>query len=153
MRKIALGAAALVVLSAVSAAAQSPSRNGQRGRSHNYIYFEPTNAACTAGTMSAEVKKVKIDSHYYTTGMISPDSAKAIALCYVPGQLSSGEMESNGNRTVYVVTVLPTDKKTYSKVIIDANTGAVLSTKQFGGARGLAGFLRESQKRRQNKTG
>jgi len=150
MRRIALGALAFVIVSAASAAAQT---SGRRGKSHNYIYFEPTNASCTAGTMSDEVRKVKIDAPFYTTGMISPDSAKAIALCYVPGQLSSGEMESNGNRNVYVVTVLPTDKKTYSKVIIDANTGQVLSTKQFGGARGLAGFLRESQKRKHSKVG
>ena len=146
MQGIALGAVALVMLSAVSAGAQ------QRGRSHTYIYFEPTSTACS-GTAQTEVKKVKIDSRFYTSGMISPDSAKAIAVCYVPGQISSGDMESNGTRTVYVVSVLPTDKKTYSKVIIDANTGQVLSTKQFGGARGLAGFLRESQKRKHNKAG
>jgi uncharacterized membrane protein YkoI len=151
MRRIALGALALVFVSAVSAGAQYTKKSGQRGKSHTYIYFEPTNTTCTAGTMSDEVRKIKIESPFLTAGMISPDSAKATALCYVPGQISSGEMESNGTRTVYVVSVLPTDKKTYSKVIIDANTGQVLSTKQFGGARGLAGFLRESQKRKHNK--
>src|SRR5437867_4584913 len=116
MRRIAFGAAALVILSAVSAAAQYPQKSGQRGRSHTYIYFEPTSTTCNAGTRAPEVKKVKIESPFYTTGMISPDSAKAIALCYVPGQISSVEMESNGTRTVYVVSVLPTYKKTYSKV-------------------------------------
>jgi uncharacterized membrane protein YkoI len=143
---------ALVIAGSASLAAQNPARSGAKGKSDNYIYFAPSGAMCN-GTAAPEVKKVKIKSEFYTSGMISPDSAKAIALCWVPGQISSGEMDSDGSRTVYTVTILPTDKKTYSKVIIDAKTGQVLSTKQFGGARGLTGFLRESAKRKANKTG
>src|SRR5437867_7884458 len=134
---------ALIAVAATSLSAQA----ARRGKSHNYSYFEPAGTTCNGAVVADEVKKVKIKADDYTAGMISPDSAKTIALCYVPGQISSGEMNSNGTRTVYAVTVLPKDKKTYSKVIIDANTGEVLSTKQFGGVRGYTGFLRESAER------
>src|SRR5207244_2148241 len=48
-------------------------------------------------------------------------------------------------------TTLSAQTVTRAKVLIDAQTGAVLSTKQFGGARGLTGFLRESAERKRNK--
>ena len=134
---------------------KSDEQNGEVakvGRRH-YVYYVPTSTTCTNTVQMNAVQTVKIESDLYTTGMISPDSAKAIALCYVPGQIASGDMESNGTRTIYEVRVLPTNKKTYSKVLIDANTGQVLSTKQFGGVRGYAGFLRESAKRKKNKVG
>lgn len=108
------------------------------------VYCAPNDAA--------EVAKVAIKSDLYTSAMISPEQAKALALCTVPGQISSGEMEVNNGRTVYQITLLPTDKKTHSKVEIDALTGEVINAKQFGGLRGLAGFLRESAERKQNKT-
>jgi uncharacterized membrane protein YkoI len=83
--------------------------------------------------------------------MISPDSAKMIALCAVPGQIGSGEMEVTNGRTEYEIAIIPNHKRTYTKVIIDAQTGAVLSTKQFGGLRGTAGWLRESFEHKENK--
>ncbi|HET7190147.1 MAG TPA: PepSY domain-containing protein [Gemmatimonadaceae bacterium] len=107
------------------------------------IYCAPNDAA--------EVARVEIKSDLYTSSMISPAQAKAIALCAVPGQLSSGEMQVNNGRTVYEIALLPTDKKTYSKVEIDAMTGEIINAKQFGGLRGLAGFLRESAERKNNK--
>jgi uncharacterized membrane protein YkoI len=107
------------------------------------VYCAPTDAA--------EVARVAIRSDLYTSSMISPEQAKALALCAVPGQISSGEMEVNNGRTVYQITLLPTDKKTHSKVEIDATTGEVINAKQFGGLRGLAGFLRESAERKNNK--
>lgn len=107
------------------------------------IYCAPNDAA--------EVARVEIKSDLYTTSMISPAQAKAIALCAVPGQISSGEMQVNNGRTVYEIALLPTDKKTYSKVEIDATTGEIINAKQFGGLRGLAGFLRESAERKTNK--
>ena len=149
---IALAGLALVAASALSA--QNPSRSGQRGKSANYIYFEPSGTTCNGAVVGTEVKKVKIKADGYDAAtMISPDSAKTIALCNVPGQLASGEIESNGTRSVYEISVLPKDKKTYSKIIIDASTGQVLSTKQFGGVRGYTGFLRESAERKKNKKG
>jgi len=105
---------------------------------------------CAAGD-AEEVAKVAIKADRYNTSMISPEQAKAIALCAVPGQLSSGEMELNDGRTVYEVTILPTGKQTHSKVEIDAMTGEVVNAKQFGGLRGLAGYLRESAERKNNK--
>ena len=98
-----------------------------------------------------EVQKVTIKSELYQTGMITPDQAKALALCVVPGQIGSGEMDTSNGRTIYDITLIPNDKKTYSKVQIDAYTGEVINAKQFGGLRGLAGFLRESAERKENK--
>jgi len=87
---------------------------------------------------------------YDSATMISPDMAKRVALCAVPGQIGSGEMNMSGNRAEYEIAIIPNGKKTYSKVIVDAQTGAVLSTKQFGGARGFAGWVRESFEHKQN---
>ena len=104
-----------------------------------------------AASDAAEVAKIAIKSDLYTSAMISPEQAKALALCAVPGQISSGEMEVNNGRTVYQITLLPTGKQTHSKVEIDAFTGEVINAKQFGGLRGLAGYLRESAERKNNK--
>lgn len=98
-----------------------------------------------------EVAKVAIKSDLYRAGMITPDQAKALALCAVPGQIGSGEMEVAGGRTIYDISLIPNDKKTYTKIQIDAMTGEVVNAKQFGGLRGLAGFLRESAERKENK--
>ena len=98
-----------------------------------------------------EVGKVAIGQDLYREGMISPEQAKALALCAVPGQISSGEMSTANGRTHYDITLIPNDKKTHTKVQIDAQTGEVINAKQFGGLRGLAGFLRESAERSRNK--
>ena len=98
-----------------------------------------------------EVRRVSIESDLYNPStMISPDSAKAIALCAVPGQIGSGEMELTDGRAEYEISIIPAGKQTYSKVIVDAQTGAVLSTKQFGGVRGFTGWLRESFEHKRN---
>lgn len=99
----------------------------------------------------AEAAKVAIKTDLYRPGMITDLQAKAIALCAVPGQISSGEMETRDGRTVYQITVLPNEKQTHSKVEVDAYTGEVVNAKQFGGLRGLAGYLRESVERSRNK--
>src|ERR1051325_426712 len=114
-------------------------------------YYEPSGKPCYGISHGQSVRTVAIKSDLYVRGMISPDSAKAIAVCNVPGQVSSGEMESDGNRTLYEISLLPTNRKTYTKVLIDAQTGEVLSTKQICGVSGYAGCLRESAKRRENK--
>ena len=106
---------------------------------------------CSAGDVE-EVARVQIKTELYDASrMISPEQAKALALCAVPGQISSGEMQSDADRTWYDISLLPTDKKTYTKIQIDAFTGEVINAKQFGGLRGLAGFLRESAERKENK--
>jgi uncharacterized membrane protein YkoI len=97
----------------------------------------------TTDVTAAKSVKIKTD-HYNASTMISPDSAKLIALCAVPGQIGSGEMNVANGRTEYAIDIIPNKKKTHTKVVVDAQTGAVLSSKQFGGLRGLAGWVRES---------
>src|SRR5688500_9118160 len=85
-----------------------------------------------------EVQTAAIESDLDQPGtMISPDSAKVSALCAVPGHIGSSDMEVNdAGRTEYEIDIVPTGKRTWTKVVVDARTGAVLSTKQFGGLRG-----------------
>ena len=111
-------------------------------------------AVYCAANDPAEVAKISVKSDLYTPAtMISPEQAKALALCAVPGQISSGEMKVSGDGvTVYEISVLPTGKQTYSTVQINASNGDVINAKQFGGLRGLAGYLKESAARKNNKT-
>jgi uncharacterized membrane protein YkoI len=115
-------------------------------------WYTPTGTTCSTVDVSA-ARAVTIKSDLYTPGgtMISPDSAKVIALCAVPGQIGSGEMNVANGRTEYAIDIIPNGKKTHAKVIVDAQTGAVLSSKQFGGLRGLAGWVRESGEHKTNK--
>jgi hypothetical protein len=113
-------------------------------------WFRPGGTVCSSVDMN-EVRRVSIETDMYNPNtMISPDSAKAIALCAVPGQIGSGEMELTDGRTEYEISIIPAGKQTYTKVIVDAQTGAVLSTKQFGGVRGFTGWLRESMEHKRN---
>jgi uncharacterized membrane protein YkoI len=115
-------------------------------------WFVPTGKTCsTVDAAAAKAVTIKSDLYKADAGMISPDSAKIVALCAVPGQIGSGEMNTSGGRTVYEVDIIPNDKKTHTKVNVDAMTGAVLSSKQFGGLRGLAGWIRESAEHKMNK--
>ncbi len=114
-------------------------------------WYRPTGTVCGNVDME-EVRRMQIETDLYNPAtMISPDSAKMIALCAVPGQIGSGEMEVTDGRTEYEISIIPEGKRTYTKVIVDAQTGAVLSTKQFGGVRGVTGWLRESFEHKQNK--
>ena len=107
-------------------------------------WYRFTGTTC-AGVDPAELRAASIESDLYVPGqMISPDSAKVIALCAVPGHIGSSDMELNNGRVEYEVDIVPTGKMTWTKVVIDARSGAVLSTKQYGGLRGLAGWVRES---------
>jgi hypothetical protein len=107
-------------------------------------WYRPMGTTCsTVDLAKAKAAKIKTDKYDAAT-MISPDSAKVVALCAVPGQIGSGEMNVANGRTEYAIDIVPNKKKTHTKVIVDARTGAVLSSKQFGGLRGLAGWVRES---------
>ena len=107
-------------------------------------WYRPMGTTCsTVDVAAARAVQIKTDLYNAST-MISPDSAKLIALCAVPGQIGSGEMHVAGGRTEYAIDIIPNKKKTHTKVVVDAKTGAVLSSKQFGGLRGLAGWVRES---------
>jgi len=113
-------------------------------------WYRPSGTVCSNVDME-EVRRVQIESDLYNPAtMVSPDSAKMIALCAVPGQIGSGEMEVTNGRTEYEISIIPAGKRTYTKVIVDAQTGAILSTKQFGGLRGVTGWLRESWEHKQN---
>jgi uncharacterized membrane protein YkoI len=98
-----------------------------------------------------EPARIEIKAGTEGRARISPDRAKAIALARVPGQVAGGELHNEDGRLVYDIKVLPEKKKTYSKVVIDARTGRVLSVKQYGGIRGAVGYVRESGSRKRNK--
>lgn len=119
-------------------------------RAGGYWFRPATKTACSNIDLG-EAANVQMKTDLYDPAtMISPNDAKRVALCAIPGQIGSGEMNMSGNRAEYEIAIIPNGKKTYSKVIVDAQTGAVLSTKQFGGARGFAGWLRESFEHKQN---
>lgn len=131
-------AATLVVVSAASARAQQ----GE--------WYRPAAKTCATTDVPA-AKEVSIKTDLYDAGkMISPNKAKLIALCVVPGQIGSGEMNMADGRAQYAIDIIPNKKQTHTKVIIDAQTGAVLSSKQFGGLRGKVGWLRESWDHKKN---
>ena len=132
--------AAIALLSASSLQAQRK----------NVEWYVPKGQTCSTVSVP-QANAVEIKTSLYKTGMISPDSAKVIALCAVPGQIGSGEMNVADGRTNYAIDIIPNGKKTHTKVIVDAKTGAVMSSKQFGGARGLVGWVRESMEHKENK--
>ena len=141
MKKTIIIATTLCLVTAMSAGAQSKSKS----------WYKATGKTCSTVDATA-AKEVNIKTDLYKPGMmISPDSAKIIALCAVPGQIGSGEMNVANGRTEYAIDIIPNKKQTHTKVIVDAKTGAVLSSKQFGGVRGLVGWVRESQEHKANR--
>jgi hypothetical protein len=71
-------------------------------------------------------RAVSIKNDLYTPAtMISPDSAKVLALCAVPGQIGSGEMNMANGRTEYAIDIIPNQKKTHTKVITVATRRAM----------------------------
>ena len=90
-----------------------------------------------------QIEPVDISAHYNFT-----KDAKAFNVDL--RQIGSGEMNVANGRTEYAIDIIPNHKKTHTKVIVDAHTGAVLSSKQFGGLRGLAGWVRESAEHKEN---
>ena len=116
-----------------------------------YGWYTPTTASNCSSVDASAARGVAIKSDLYNSAtMISPDSAKIVALCAVPGQIGSGEMNMANGMTEYAIDIIPNHKKTHTKVIVDAQTGAVLSSKQYGGLRGLTGWVRESAEHKTN---
>ena len=167
--RLTLATAALVVVGAVAAQAQDTSqaripikKDVTTGVASGVVatpamdtltweWYVPTGTTCSSVDVNA-ARSVSVKSDLYQAGtMISPDSAKIVALCAVPGQIGSGEMNVANGRTEYAIDIIPNGKKTHTKVIVDAQTGAVLSSKQFGGLRGLTGWVRESMEHKENK--
>jgi len=114
-------------------------------------WYRATGKTCSSIDASSAANVTIKTEGYNAATMISPDSAKIIALCAVPGQIGSGELETKGATTHYAIDIIPDKKKTHTKVLVDAYTGAVLSSKQFGGLRGLTGWVRESGEHKKNK--
>jgi uncharacterized membrane protein YkoI len=112
---------------------------------------QQVSAGAVAKVAADERARIEIKAGTEGRARISPNRAKAIALARVPGQIAGGELTDEDGRLVYQIKVLPEKKKTYSKVIIDARTGRVLSVKQYGGVRGAVGYVRESASRKKNK--
>jgi hypothetical protein len=108
-------------------------------------------ASTVARVAADEPARIEIKAGMEGRARITPNRAKAIALRRVPGQIAGGELHAENGRAVYDIKVLPDKKKTYSRVIIDARTGRVLSVKQYGGVRGAVGYVRESGSRKRNK--
>ncbi len=120
------------------------------GAAHAQEWYRWHGGACP-GTDVEAVRKMSIKTDLYDRSfMISPDSAKVIALCAVPGQIGSGEMKVSEGRTAYVINIVPDKKQTKTEVVVDARTGYVLSSKQFGGLRGKVGWLHESFDHKEN---
>jgi Predicted membrane protein len=138
----------LIALAAVSLVASTASAQDTKAEDE---WYKATGKTCsTTDVTAAKSVEIKTDKYDAAT-MISPDSAKLIALCLVPGQVTDGEMNLTNDRINYTIDIIPDKKMTHTKVVVDAETGAVLSSKQFGGARGLAGWVRESFEHKENK--
>jgi len=160
--KMLPGVAAFMIAGAVGLRAQVPTRpdTGKKPVQAAGIvatdtliveWYRPVGTVCsTVDVNAAKAVEIKSDLFKPDAGMITPDSAKIVALCAVPGQIGSGEMNVDNGITEYAIDIIPNGKKTHAKVIVDANTGAVLSSKQFGGLRGLAGWVRESSDHKAN---
>ena len=137
-RKLVMLAAVAGMVGASKAEAQKPA------------WYTPTGNVCSSVDVSAAHSvQIKTDK-YNSATMISPDSAKVVALCAVPGQITSGEMNIARGIPEYAITIIPNKKKTHTKVIVNAKTGAVMSSKQFGGLRGVTGWVRESAEHKKN---
>jgi hypothetical protein len=118
--------------------------NRAAAQGHEEWYRATGNTCSSVDVAKANMANIKTDLYDPKT-MISPDSAKIIALCAVPGQIGSGKMHVRNGHTEYVIDVIPDKMKTRTEVVIGAKSGAVLSTKQMGGLRGLAGWIKESE--------
>src|SRR5262245_22144998 len=80
-------------------------------------WYKASGKTCSTTDVTA-AKSIEIKTEGYNAQtMISPDSAKLIALCAVPGQIGSGELETKGGTTHYAIDIIPDKKKTHTKVI------------------------------------
>jgi len=76
---------------------------------------------------------------------INPDSAAAIATAKVPGtSASTAKIEKEGKGLVYTVSLLKPGSKEVDRVWVDANTGAVMKTKHYGGISGRVRYSHQA---------
>src|SRR6476469_3499012 len=80
---------------------------------------------------------------------INPDSAASIAAAKVPGtSASTAKIGREGKSRVSTVSLLKPGSKGVDRVWVDANTGAVMKTKHYGG---LSGRMRHSHQAHEAK--
>ena len=112
-------------------------------------------ALCLCATLpavaGAQQTKMAVegDKKLLSEAKINPDSAAAIAVAKVPGtQASSAKIEKEGSMLRYSVELLKPGSKGVDRVWIDANTGAIVKTKHYGG---LSGQMRHSHQEHEAK--
>ena len=101
-----------------------------------------------AGAQQAKLN-VEGNKKLLSEAKINPDSAAAIAVAKVPGtSASSAKIEREGKSLVYSVSLLKPGSKDVDRVWVDANTGAVMKTKHYGG---VSGRMRHSHQEHEAK--
>ena len=101
-----------------------------------------------AGAQQAKLN-VEGNKKLLSEAKINPDSAAAIAVAKMPGtSASSAKIEKEGKGLVYSVSLLKPGSKGVDRVWVDANTGAVMKTKHYGG---VSGRMRHSHQAHEAK--
>src|SRR4051812_47745637 len=100
----------LLTLAALLAVAAPRAASAQM--THDEWYKATGKTCSTVDVTAAKAAQIKTDKYNAST-MISPDSAKLIALCAVPGKIGSGEMNVANGRTEYAIDIVPNKKKTH----------------------------------------
>ena len=103
-----------------------------------------------AGAQQAASKlNVEGNKKLLSEAKINPDSAASIATAKVPGtSASTAKIEKEGKGLVYTVSLLKPGSKEVDRVWVDANTGAVMKTKHYGG---ISGRVRHSHQAHEAK--
>ena len=103
-----------------------------------------------AGAQQATSKlNVEGNKKLLSEAKINPDSAAAIATAKVPGtSASTAKIEKEGKALVYSVSLLKPGSKGVDRVWVDANTGAVMKAKHYGG---VSGRMRHSHQAHEAK--
>jgi peptidase YpeB-like protein len=101
-----------------------------------------------AGAQQAKLN-VEGNKKLLSEAKINPDSAAAIATAKVPGtSASTAKIEREGKSLVYTVSLLKPGSKDVDRVWVDANSGAVMKTKHYGG---ISGRMRHSHQAHEAK--
>ena len=101
-----------------------------------------------AGAQQAKLN-VEGNKKLLSEAKINPDSAAAIAVAKMPGtSASSAKIEREGKTLRYSVSLLTPNSKGVDRVWVDANTGAVMKTKHYGG---VSGRMRHSHQAHEAK--
>src|SRR6478609_8673269 len=101
------------------------------------------------GAQATSTLNVEGNKKLLSEAKINPDSAAAIAAAKMPGtSASTAKIEKEGKALVYSVGLLKPGSKGVDRVWVDANTGAVMKTKHYGG---VSGRMRHSHQAHEEK--